>query len=189
MISSGLCGRAGTCLFFFPTMFIRQTGYQVSQCVYGKAGRGGFRLVEVGRCPLYSLFPFLAFPSISLISLVSFPCAAHLYPPALRGGRLLGFDIFLFSASRFARCFSHHFLFSNLSIIHPPSIIIIIIIITINDFILSSSTLSSSYLSAKISWSDVETDEEMNKTKLGVSCAQVRGPGKGRGLVGFYPRA
>lgn len=68
MISSGLCGRAGTCLFFFPTMFIRQTGYQVSQCVYGKAGRGGFRLVEVGRCPLYSLFPFLAFPSISHLS-------------------------------------------------------------------------------------------------------------------------
>lgn len=158
-----------------------------SLSVYMGKPAGGFsdwwRLAVV----LYILFfPSLPFP-LSLISLVSFPCAAHLYPPALRGGRLLGFDIFLFSASRFARCSSHHFLFSNLSIMHPPSIIIIII--TINDIILSSSTLSSSYLSAKISWSDVETDEEMNKTKLGVGCAQVRGSGKGRGLVGFYPRA
>lgn len=181
MISSGLCGRAGTCLFFFPTMFIRQTGYQVSQCVYGKAGRGvsdWWRLAVV----LYILFfPSLPFP-LSLISLVSFPCAAHLYPPALRGGRLLGFDIFLFSHLAL-RVLPRIIFYFNLSIMHPPSIIIIII--TINDFILSPSTLSSSYLSAKISWSDVETDEEMNKTKLGVGCAQVGGREKEEDWWGF----
>lgn len=79
MISSGLCGRAGTCLFFFPTMFIRQTGYQVSQCVYGKAGRGGFR--TGGGWPLSSIFSFSlpCLSLLSLISLVSFPLALPIY--------------------------------------------------------------------------------------------------------------
>lgn len=110
MISSGVCGRAGTCHFFFPTMFIRQTGYQVSQCVYGKAGRGvqRWRLAVV----LYILY-FLPCLSLFLshLSLVSFPCAAHLYPPALRGGRLLGFDILSFRIS-FCALFLASFYFS-----------------------------------------------------------------------------
>lgn len=166
-------GRAGTCLSIFPTMFIRQTDYEVSQCVYGKAGSGGGRKGRRLAVVLYFLSSFLA----SLLSLIDlsqsrsfFPCAAHLYPPALRGGRLLGFD-FIFPPS-------HIEIFARIVFSFFPSSI------RLHTLPCSSSTtttlLSSSYLSAKISWSDVETDEEMNKTTLVL--AAHRGPGKGAGV-------
>lgn len=67
MISCGVRGRAGTC---FPPffMFIRQTDYQVSQCVYGKAGGG--RLVE-GLSLVFCFLPSLSssHPSLSFLSL------------------------------------------------------------------------------------------------------------------------
>lgn len=133
-------------------------------------GRRGRRLAVV----LYFLFSFLASLSISHLSLslaFLFPCAAHLYPPALRGGRLLGFEFFppdlilnlLFLASFF-------FIFSSF----------IIRLQTLSSSSSPTSSSSSSYLSAKISWSDVETDEEMNKTNL-VLAAHRGVPGKGRG--------
>lgn len=93
-----------------------------------KLGAGG-----AGGWPLSFIFYFPSLPlSLSLISLsLAFllSCAAHLYPPALRGGRLLGFEFFppnlilkfLFLASFF------HFLLIH----HPPSDIIIIIITNI----------------------------------------------------------
>lgn len=181
MISSGVCGRAGTCHFFFPTMFIRQTGYQVSQCVYGKAGRG---VQRGGDWPLSFIFPisFLASPSFSLIFLSFHFLALPIYtllPSVVDVSWALTFSLF---ASHFTRCSSHHFIF-NLSVIHRLQ--------SSSSSSSPSTTLSYHHqhyhhhiLSAKISWSDVETDEEMNKTNLVLACTQVRGPGKGSWGVG-----
>lgn len=148
-------------------MFIRQTDYQVSQCVYGKAGRG---VPERRRLAVVLYFLFPSFPLYSLISLARaislfFPCAAHLYPPALRGGRLLGFDFFFLFPSHIRLCSSHLFFIrlqsSSSSSSSPPA------------------TTSSSYLSAKISWSNVETDEGNEQNDL-VLAAHRGAPGKGK---------
>lgn len=123
MIFSGLCGRAGTCLFFFPTMFIRQTGYQVSQCVYGKAGKGGFQtgggwplsFIFSFSLPCLSLylsslsFLFLALPIYTLLpSVVDVSWALTFFSFPHLALRVLPRIIYLFQLVHHAPAFNHH---------------------------------------------------------------------------------
>lgn len=143
---------------------------------------GGFR---GGDWPLSFIFSisFPASPSFSLISLSFLFLALPIYtllPSVVDVSWALTFYLFAF---HFARCSSHHFIFSPcpLSIRLQSS----------SSSSSPSTTLSYHHqhyhhhiLSAKISWSDVETDEAMNKTNLVLACTQVRGPGKGSWGVG-----
>lgn len=104
MISCGVRGSAGTC---FPPffMFIRQTDYQVSQCVYGKA-TGGW-LVE--GCPLFSVSFLPSLPRNPLSRFFSLRCPfIPSCPPWWTSLGLFGlcFHFFMSSSTLFlASCF------------------------------------------------------------------------------------
>lgn len=108
-------------------MFIRQTDYQVSQCVYGKAGRmvGQRGWPEVGRCPLFSIFFLPSLPLIfSSLTLSFLPLCRPFIPSCPLWWTSLGpFAFFISSSTLFLASIS------SFIVIHPPTIIIIIIII------------------------------------------------------------
>lgn len=166
--------------FIFPD-HVHQTDRLrgLSVCIW-ESRKGGQRGGGWQLSFIFYLLPSLSISDLSraLSLLFSFPCAAHLYPPALRGGRLLGFGFFFFSflLSSFPTSSSTLFL-ASLFIYRPSSIHL-----QSSSSPAATTTSSSSYLSAKISWSNVETDEGNEQNDLVL--AAHKGPWKRKVGVG-----
>lgn len=151
--------------FYFPD-HVHQTDRLrgLSVCIWEsrKYGRKGRRLVVVIYYPFPSLPLSLSLSSIAL-SFLSLALPIYtLLPSVVDVSWALIFSLPISFSTSVPRIV-FHFL-----VIHPTS----------SPTLPTSS--SSSYLSAKISWSDVETDEEMNKTTW--CWLHKGGPGKGGGL-------